>query len=104
MRLAFVSDMWDNGVTDVTVGVLRRGDNATPRPMEAMRWKAMRWDNANALWAICAPTAAPTDYGRKPGPPIHPIQSGDNEVAVAVQWTGLGREEITGELDLGMCP
>eukprot|EP00964_Phaeocystis_antarctica_P053202 scaffold31195_cov68-Phaeocystis_antarctica.AAC.2 len=35
----------------------------------------MRWDSANALWAICAPTAAPTDYGRKPGPPIHPIHS-----------------------------
>ena len=35
----------------------------------------MRWDNANALWAICAPTAAPTDYGRKPGPPIHPIHN-----------------------------
>eukprot|EP00964_Phaeocystis_antarctica_P052051 scaffold30434_cov68-Phaeocystis_antarctica.AAC.1 len=39
-----------------------------------VRVRAMRWDSANALWAICAPTAAPTDYGRKPGPPIHPIQ------------------------------
>ena len=38
----------------------------------------MQWDDANALWAICAPTAAPTDYGAKPGPPIHPIHLLDN--------------------------